>query len=284
MKILITGGSGFLGRRAAAHLAGLEHTVLTPSHNELDITDAAAVLPWFQTHRPDAVIHCAAVSDTGLCQKDPEGSAVINVAGSANIAAACAEVGAKLLLCSSDQVYAGSTLSGPHAEDEPLTPGNEYARQKLEAEERCAALCSNTVSLRLSWMYALNSFPGEHGHLLTNLRAALKDPTLPLTWPIHDRRGITDAACVAANLPIALTFPAGVYNFGAENDDNTYRTIRSVLERLQLEEPLTRLVPNLQAFANAPRDIRMRCDRAASLGARFPSTQEGLYQALAQSL
>ena len=44
MKLLVTGGSGFLGKRVAAHFAGLGWNVLTPGHKELDITDEAAVL------------------------------------------------------------------------------------------------------------------------------------------------------------------------------------------------------------------------------------------------
>ena len=64
MKLLITGGTGFLGRRAAAHFKGLGFRVLTPSHGELDITDREAVLAWFRENRPEAVIHTAAVSDT----------------------------------------------------------------------------------------------------------------------------------------------------------------------------------------------------------------------------
>ena len=74
MTVLITGGSGFLGRRAAAYLKSLGFRILTPSHGELDITDREAVLAWFRENRPEAVIHTAAVSDTGLCQQKPEWS------------------------------------------------------------------------------------------------------------------------------------------------------------------------------------------------------------------
>ena len=48
MKLLITGASGFLGRRAAAHFRALGVSVLTPSHGELDITDPVAIRSWFR--------------------------------------------------------------------------------------------------------------------------------------------------------------------------------------------------------------------------------------------
>lgn len=284
MKILITGSSGFLGRRAAAHFSSLGFEVLTPSHSQLDITDAPSVKSWFRLNRPDGVIHCAAISDTGACQADPEGSAIVNVQGSANLAAASAEIGAKFLFCSSDQVYAASSLPGPHKETEILKPVSAYARQKLQAEQFCRELCPDTVSLRLSWMYDSHSLPGEHGHLVATLLAALRDPKLPLTFPIHDHRGITDVQEVVRNLSLALSFPAGVYNFSAENDRSTYATLRKVLEELSLTEPLARLEPNVQAFSGCPRDIRMDTSLAASLGAAFGATADGLYHTLSEVL
>ena len=65
MKLLVTGGTGFLGRRAAAHFAALGIQVLVPGRAQLDITEDASVRLWFAANRPDAVLHCAAVSDTG---------------------------------------------------------------------------------------------------------------------------------------------------------------------------------------------------------------------------
>lgn len=58
MRLLLTGGSGFIGRNLAAHL-GRNHEVLTPSHKELDLADPAALDRWFSEHQVDAVIHGA---------------------------------------------------------------------------------------------------------------------------------------------------------------------------------------------------------------------------------
>lgn len=279
MRLLVTGGSGFLGRRTAAHFESLGHQVLAPAHNQLDITDSAALQAWFRIHQPEAVIHTAAVSDTGLCGRKPEWSEAINVGGSVNLAECCREAGAKLVICSSDQVYAGSSVPGPHREDEALIPGTVYGDQKLRAEQLCREILPETVCLRLSWMYSTETYPGEHGHFLATLKAALKDTSKPLTWPVHDRRGLTDVEAVVKNLPAALNLPGGIWNFGSENTENTYETVKKLLTQLGMTAALARLSPNQEAFAEYPRDISMDLAKLHSAGITFPATAEGLIQA-----
>ena len=277
MKLLITGGSGFLGRRTAAYFEALGHRVFAPGHRELDITDAAALDRWFSENRPEGVIHTAAVSDTGICQKNPEWSETINVTGTVNLAKICRVCGAKLVSCSSDQVYFGSTVPGPHREEEALTPGNVYGCQKLRAEEQCLEILPETVFLRLSWMYARDRSQGEKGDFLSNLLSAMADPSLPLSWPVYDRRGLTDVAEVVRNLPKALELPGGVWNFGSANNLSTYDTVRLLLEG---HPALHRLQPNEEAFRDAPRDLTMDQRKLNSAGICFSTTLEGLKNAL----
>jgi UDP-glucose 4-epimerase len=58
MRILLTGGSGFIGRHIAARLRSA-HEVLAPTHVELDLADAEAVSRWLAAHRVDAVVHAS---------------------------------------------------------------------------------------------------------------------------------------------------------------------------------------------------------------------------------
>lgn len=280
MKLLITGGSGFLGRRAVAYFASIGWQVDAPAHGQLDITDESALRDWFRVNTPEAVIHAAAISDTGLCQRQPEWSEKINVTGCANLAEVCREFGAKLVICSSDQVYCGSDLTSAHREEEELRPGNVYGCQKLRAEQQCLAILPDTVCLRLSWMYARESFPGEHGHFLKVLKEALEDDKKPLTWPVYDRRGLTDVEDVVKNLPKALKLPGGVWNFGSENDQSTYETVKTLMEEAGEVSALERLTPNTEAFADRPRNILMDLTKLKAAGIDFPTTKEALLRAL----
>jgi nucleoside-diphosphate-sugar epimerase len=58
MRILLTGGSGFIGRNIREAYAG-RHEMVAPDHRELDLTDAASVREFFRGERFDAVIHAA---------------------------------------------------------------------------------------------------------------------------------------------------------------------------------------------------------------------------------
>ncbi len=280
MKLLITGGSGFLGRRTAAYFAQLGWQVFAPAHGQLDITDAGAVRDWFAANRPDAMIHTAAVSDTGECQRKPAWSETINVTGTANLVECCREFGVKPVICSSDQVYFGSTLTKAHRESEALIPANVYGSQKLRSERQSLEICPDTVCLRLSWMYARERFDGEKGDFLSALKAALADADREIFWPLYDRRGLTDVMYVVENLPKALELPGGVWNFGSENDFSTHDTVKQVLEALNLQEPLGRLKPNTDAFADGARNLSMDVSKLNAAGIHFPTTLEGLLRVL----
>lgn len=60
MKILLTGSSGFIGKHIAATLS-VRHTVLAPTHKQLDLLGAESAHRYFRLHPIDIVIHCAVV-------------------------------------------------------------------------------------------------------------------------------------------------------------------------------------------------------------------------------
>jgi dTDP-4-dehydrorhamnose reductase len=132
-------------------------------------------------------------------------------------------------------------------------------------------------------MYARDVLPGDRGHFLATIKAALEDETKTMTWPVHDIRGITDTRWVVQNLPAALALPGGVWNFGSEHHESTYTLVKSVLEQLGQESALRRLTPNEEAFADNPRDISMDLGKLNAAGIFFPTTEEGLRMALKEA-
>lgn len=70
MKVLITGSSGFLGSRLAYYLRD-KYDLLLPTHAELNVSHEEAVRAYMEEHRPDVVVHCAALSNTWYCEQHP---------------------------------------------------------------------------------------------------------------------------------------------------------------------------------------------------------------------
>lgn len=259
-KMLITGASGFLGSRAAKYFAK-DYEVYTPTHSQMDITVGSSVREVMQAIGPDVVIHCAAMSDTGQCRKEPELSWKKNVDGSIYVAEAAKQVGAKCLLCSSDQVYFA-------------VPDNLYAREKRKAEVEGLKVNPEAVFLRLSWMY--DPVPLEvsgHRDFFTNLLPKLNTEEI-LSYPVFDRRGITDVNEVVKNLEKALSLPGGVYDFGSPNDRTMYETVAELFAGLGLSAD--RVTENREAFQDNPRDMTMDQRVLNSYGIFFPDTVQAL--------
>ena len=276
-KIPITGASGFVGSRIAAALQD-RYELITPSHSELDITSAEAVESFIRRTQPDAILHLAALSNTGYCEEHPQESYLVNVVSVENIAKAAAKHDIKLVWFSSDQVYNGCTELGLLSEDMPLSPENHYGRHKLLAEQRALEICPESVALRATWMYD-SERPGmkTHRNFVLNFQEAIKNGT-PLRFATREFRGITWIEDVVRNIPHTFDLPGGVYNFGAENHLNTYETAVEYA-RIQGLDPDTIAIPDTERFPEHIRNLSMSIQKAyeASGGKiRFMTTLEGL--------
>ena len=248
------------------------------STSQLDITDEKSVSNVLEEYRPDAVIHCAGISDLAIFERERERSWRINVDGSVNMAKASDKIRAKCVICSSDQVYFGNRTAGPHREDEILSPVTPYGQGKLCAEQECLKVNSDCVQLRLSWMYDTFTRNGnEHGDFFRNLLRQIEQGE-ELRYPVYDRRGITDVNEVIRNLEKVFEIPGGIYNFGSLNDMDTFHTMCTVFQNVGLE--VGRIGRNEEAYRDNPRDMCMCMDKAASFGICFPTTVDSLSENL----
>ena len=102
MKILLTGGSGFIGRNTMEQL-GQDYEILAPSHAELDLIDAEAVSAWLARHTVDAVIH-AAVRPGHRNAADPSRQLDINLRMFVNLTR-CRDAWGRMIYLGSGAVY-----------------------------------------------------------------------------------------------------------------------------------------------------------------------------------
>lgn len=151
MRILITGHKGQLGTALQQVLAG--DVVFGLDLPEHDITDPSSTIATVADLQPDVVIHCAAITNVDGCEKDPEMAFRVNVLGTQNMALACGECGAAMVLISTNDVFDGK-LGRPYYEWDPPTPQSVYARSKAAAEFYVRTLLNRFYIVRTAWLYA----------------------------------------------------------------------------------------------------------------------------------
>lgn len=156
-RILITGGTGYLGgalvrqARAAGHSVAATYLSQAPPAAQgglwapLDIRDSLAVDELLARLRPEVVIH------TAFVQSGPALMAV-TAEGAGNVARAAAGARARLIHLSSDVIFDGER-EGAYGEADPPAPISDYGRAKARAEALVAAAHPGAAIVRTSLIY-----------------------------------------------------------------------------------------------------------------------------------
>lgn len=216
MKILITGATGLLGRELVKKFS--RHSLLLPSSNELNVTNAAQVYRFCRENKPDVIIHSAAYTNVDNCEINPELAFAVNAEGCRNIARAAYESGARLVGISTDYVFDG-TLDRPYDEyDVPQNPLTIYGQSKLSGEQSIQALCDNWMIMRVSWLY------GTGGKSFVSTMFELAKKGLPELKIVNDQLGNpTSASSVASAMDRLLeTNYTGIVHVTSEGEASWY--------------------------------------------------------------
>ncbi len=152
-RALITGGAGQVGLALQAKVPS-GWTVVACGVDQLDVTRPDQVREVLRRERPAVVIHTAAYTAVDAAEFDVATAESVNARGTAHVAEAAREVGARLLYVSTDFVFDGAS-GRPYAPDDLPQPLGVYGRTKLAAEgEARRALGDRAVILRTAWVYS----------------------------------------------------------------------------------------------------------------------------------
>jgi dTDP-4-dehydrorhamnose reductase len=181
LKLLVTGASGLLGTKLCqialrknheVYAAYSQHKPLYGTPVELNILDPKAEQQTFDTIKPEAVVHAAALTDVDKCELEKELAWKTNVEATANLARLCKELSVFLVYVSTDYIFNGE--KGMYRETDPPAPINYYGRTKLKGEEAVQAL-DNSCVVRGSIIYGSTPATGKTNFALWLLEKLRKE-------------------------------------------------------------------------------------------------------------
>ncbi len=224
MRILVTGGAGFIGSHIVDQCVALGHEVavidnlweegggkeqnLNPEARffRADITDDAALQSIFDEVRPEVVSHQAAQHSVAISTKNPQLDASVNVLGLLNVLTNCTRVGTRKIVFASSGATYGTPARLPIDEEVVQRPESPYGITKMVAEHYLRywqeANGLSYTALRYGNVYGPRQDPnGEAGVIAIFARRFLNHESVRIDWDGNQKKDYVFVGDVAlANL------------------------------------------------------------------------------------
>ena len=272
MRILVTGGCGFIGSNFirlvlaqcgkteivnldkltyAGNLANLADLPPDQARRHRfvkgDIADRAMVSSLLAQEKPDAIVHFAAESHVDRSITDASPFITTNVLGTQVLLDCARQAGIpRMVHVSTDEVYGTLGPEGRFREDTPLAPNSPYSASKASSDLLVRAahetFGQNVVITRCSNNYGPYQFPEKLIPLMTG-RARRGEP-LPVYGSgtnVRDWIHVEDH-CRGVLLALEKGRPGGVYNFGGDAERANLDMVRAILRLTGRDESLIRFV------------------------------------------
>ncbi|MBI3853923.1 MAG: SDR family oxidoreductase [Verrucomicrobia bacterium] len=290
-RILITGANGFVASNVIwqadpdceLHALSRESGP-SPRRNlhwhVVNSAEAEQLRQTFQSVRPDAVIHTAALASIDYCETHQQIAREVNVGITQTLADLCASSGAKLVFCSSDTVFDGE--HAPYRETDMPRPVNFYATTKVEAEKIVSLLGASGIIARLSLVVGLPMLSQGNSFLATMI------PTLKagreVTFPTNEIRTPVDVITVArALIELAVGSHSGIFHLAGNDSLSRFAMAQRIAVRLGFPKQQIIATDSSDMPGRAPRPRNVSLDNTkarAELKTPMLSLDEGLALAL----
>lgn len=271
VKALVVGANGGLGQALMARMPkSIEAVGL--SHKELDIARRNDVTTCVNEHKPDVIFNAAGLSDVDLCETDRWQAYLVNRDGAKHLSAAAADVGALLVVPSSDLIFDGAK-STPYREEDSPNPLSIYGDTKLGAELAAMSGSQRHLIVRTGWLF------GPYGRSYLS-QLVEKRETDEIVFGFDDQRCQPTYQLDFADAMIELVtqHQTGVWHIASMGEASHFEFARAVYEVLGLDSSV---VKPLRRGAGARSALRPRysvldCSKLHAAGIRMRPWIESL--------
>lgn len=231
-KILVTGSKGQLGSDIQDISSQFpDFQFYFTDIEELDLTDSTATENYFEEHRPDFCINCAAYTAVDKAEDEEELAMKINRDTAGFLAKVCKTNDTKLIHISTDYVFDGTNCK-PYNETDKTSPQSVYGLSKLLGEDEILKVSPDALIIRTSWLYS--SF--GHNFVKTMLRLSSERDTITV---VADQVGTPTYSgdLAMAVLTIINKFNidqiSGIYHFSNEGVISWYDFAKAIMEIIE---------------------------------------------------
>ncbi len=288
MRVLITGGSGLLGKALTEtcitgteiiatyvgdyHMPDTDHV----KYYKMDIRDKSGYLNLFEKYAPEVTIHTAGIGSPDFAEQNKELVYDVNINGTKNIIINCERSQSKFIYISSNGIYDGR--NGPYAEEDKAEPVNYYGIIKLEGEEITRNVKIPSAIVRPILMYGWN-YSFERSNIVTQSLLKLQKGERVYAYDDVYVNPLLNCSCARAIWKMINDDVRGDYNIGGADRVNIYQLLTRVAEIFDLNRIL--VVPVQQGYFNElverPRDASLKTKKMENeLGIKPLTLDEGL--------
>ncbi|XP_047469523.1 methionine adenosyltransferase 2 subunit beta-like [Penaeus chinensis] len=274
VRVLVTGGSGLLGRAVMKVFKEKNWNVLGTAFSRVsqglvkcDLTDSSSVEVLIDKEKPDFIIHAAAERAPDAVENRYEETRKLNVAASGHLAAIAKRCGSKLIYISTDYVFDGT--SPPYRETDACNPLNKYGQTKLDGEKAILKEDPSACILRVPILYGPVEKVDESAVTcllpLLQSNVSKKVSHYEKRYPVHVR----DVALVLRDLVSAISKDKeinGIFQWSGKEQLTKYDMIVAMARVLSLPHDHITPDPNPAPGAPRPHDAQMDSSRLESLG------------------
>ncbi|RUR32215.1 dTDP-4-dehydrorhamnose reductase [Vreelandella nanhaiensis] len=287
MNIFITGGNGQVGFELQRQFA-VFGSILAPSRQELDLTNAQAVDAYLTEHKPALILNAAAYTAVDKAESEPEQARRLNTELPAQLARYAAQHDITLVQYSSDYVYPGNGETS-WQENSPTGPLSIYGQTKLEGDNAVIESGASHLIFRTSWVYAARG----NNFMKTMLRLGRERDALSI---VNDQIGAPTPARLIAQVTsmtftphdsqLLIRIPNGIYHLAPRGETSWHGFACEIFEQatelgegLAIKPERTAGMPtsDYPTPAQRPLNSRMALDKLENaLGIVMPTWQSQL--------